>query len=312
MFGTGDFALPTFLRLCETGHQVVALVTQPDRPQGRKQEIIPSAIKVAALERSIPVEQPEDVNLPESLDRIRSYSPELFVTAAYGQILSAPLLEIPRLGGINLHGSILPKYRGASPVARAIQKGDAETGVTVIRMTPRIDAGGMIAFAKTPIEPDETSGELEARLSALGAPLIVDSIASLEAGTAEILPQPSSKVTRAPKLTKDDGRIDWTKPAQTVHNLVRAMQPWPIASTTWGRQGEAGREPIRVIVHRTELCDGEGEPGTVIEAEGDRLVVACGQGAVRLVVVQLPGKKAAPAAEFLRGHRVNPGDRMGT
>jgi methionyl-tRNA formyltransferase len=311
MLGTGDFALPTFVHLCETGHQVVALVTQPDRPQGRKQEIIPSRIKVAAIERGIAVEQPEDVNQPEALERIRGLAPDLLVTAAYGQILSAELLSIPRLGGINLHGSVLPKYRGASPVARAIESGDPETGVTVIRMTPRIDAGGMIAVAKTPIGPDETAGELEERLAELGAPLIVEAVAALESNTAQILPQATAKVTKAPKLRKEDGLIDWSRSAQGVHNLVRAMQPWPTAFTLWKRRDDPTREPLRLIVHKTEPVKGTGAPGEVIEAGGDRLVVAAGQGAVRLLIIQIPGKKAGPVTEFLRGHRIAPGDFMG-
>src|SRR4051812_25854746 len=231
MLGTGDFALPTFLHLVESGHEVAALVTQPDRPQGRKQELIPSQIKRAAIDRGIPVEQPEDVNAPESLAMIRALRPDLLVTAAYGQILSAELLAIPPLGGINLHGSVLPSYRGAAPVARAIQHGETETGVTIIRMTPRVDAGGMIAVARTPIGPDETAGELEDRLSLLGAPLIADAIVALAAGTAQVLPQQKARVTRAPKLRKEDGRIDWSKTSQQVHDLVRAMQPWPVAST---------------------------------------------------------------------------------
>ena len=207
---------------------MAALVTQPDRPQGRKQELIPAPIKRAAEARGIPVLQPEDVNAPESLERIRAIGPDLLVTAAYGQILSADLLSIPRLGGINLHGSVLPAYRGASPVARAIQNGDAETGVTVIRMTPRIDAGGIIAIARTEIGPDETAGELEERLARLGAPLVAQSIAALAAGPVPILPQDKAKVTRAPKLRKEDGLIDWSRPARAVHDLVRAMQPWPV------------------------------------------------------------------------------------
>lgn len=312
MLGTGDFALPTFVHLCETGHTVIALVTQPDRPQGRKQEIIPSPIKRDAQRRGIPVLQPEDVNSPEFLTQLRALEPDLLVTAAYGQILSADLLGISRLGGINLHGSVLPAYRGASPVARAIEHGDLETGVTVIRMTPRIDAGGMLAVARTPIGADETAGELEARLAALGAPLVAQAIAALEAGTATVLPQERARVTRAPKLRKEDGRIDWTKPARAVHNLVRAMQPWPTASTSWTRAAGPAREPLRLIVHRTEPLDRpEATPGEVVEAQGDRLVVAAGEGSVRLLVVQVPGKKPVPAAEFLRGHRVAVGDRMG-
>ncbi len=306
MLGTGDFALPTFEHLCETGHGVVALITQPDRPQGRKQELIPSRIKRAALARGIRVEQPEDVNAPASLDLVRGLDADLLVTAAYGQILSADLLSITPMGGINLHGSILPAYRGAAPVARAIEGGEAETGVTVIRMTPRIDAGGMMAFARTPIGPDETAGELEARLALLGGPMVAEAIAALVAGKAVILPQDRSKVTRAPKLRKEAGRIDWTRSARQVHDLVRAMQPWPVASTTWHRP--AG--PVRLIVHRSQPLEGHGEPGRVLEAHSDRLVIAAGSDAVRLLTVQLEGKKPFPAAEFLRGHHPH-GDRMG-
>ena len=310
MLGTGDFALPLFEHLGDTGHSILALVTQPDRPQGRKQELIPSRIKQSALGRGIPVLQPENVNATGSLDLLRQLEPDLLVTAAYGQILSPDLLSIPRLGGINLHGSILPAYRGAAPVARAIQKGEIETGVTVIRITPRIDAGGMLAFARTPISPDETAGELEDRLAAIGAPLVVQSVAELVHGKARIIPQDRSKVTKAPKLRKEDGLIDWTLPAQAIHDLVRAMQPWPLASTTWISRDSTSKGPLRLIIHKSqpmETCDG-GTPGTIIEAQADRLVVAAGQGALLLLVIQVPGKKPMPAAEFLRGHRARPGD----
>jgi methionyl-tRNA formyltransferase len=311
MFGTGDFALPTFASLIETGHAIVALVTQPDRPQGRKQELVPSRIKQAAEARAILVEQPEDVNAPDSLERIQALDPDLFVTAAYGQILSAALLSIPRLGGINLHGSLLPAYRGAAPVARAIQNGETETGVTVILMTPRIDAGGMIAITRTPIGPNETAGELEERLARLGAPLIRKVVTALTEGRATYLPQDKTKVTKAPKLRKEDGVIDWSQSAQTVHNLVRAMQPWPVASTTWHpRVGRSTGEPLRLIVHKTAVVDIEGAAGEVLVASPDSLIVAAGEGGVAVKVVQVPGKKAAPVADFLRGHRVQPGDRM--
>jgi methionyl-tRNA formyltransferase len=306
MLGTKDFALPTFEHLSETGQNVVGLITQPDRPQGRKQLLIPSPIKEAALARGVRVEQPEDVNAPESLEMVRSLNPDLLVTAAYGQILSAELLSIPPMGGINLHGSILPAYRGAAPVARAIQNGETETGVTVIRMTPKIDAGGMMAFARTPIDPAETSAELEERLAKIGAPLVAQAIDALVAGTAVILPQDRSRVTKAPKLRKEDGVIDWSKSNLEVHNLVRAMQPWPIASTTWQRPDG----PTRLIIHKTEPVEGQGTPGQVLEAFGDRLVVAAGQGAVRLLTVQLEGKKPCPAVEFLRGHQLH-GATMG-
>lgn len=311
MLGTGDFALPTFVHLIETGHDVLGLVTQPDRPQGRKQELIPSRIKQEAIAGGLPVWQPEDVNDAASLDHVRSLRPDLLVTAAYGQILSAELLAIPTLGGINLHGSVLPSYRGAAPVARAIAAGETESGVTVIRMTPRIDAGGMIAVARAPIGPDETAGELEARLAAIGVPLVVDAIAAIVAGTAVVLPQDKALVTRAPKLSKEDGRIDWTRPAQVVHDLVRAMNPWPLASTSWHR-ADGRAEPTRLIVHRTSIADGLGGPGRVIVADKTGLIVAAGGGAIRLVRLQVAGKKPMTAEEFLRGHRVEPGDRMGS
>jgi methionyl-tRNA formyltransferase len=311
MLGTGDFALPTFEHLIATGHTVVALVTQPDRPQGRKQTLIPSLIKQSAQSRKIAVEQPEDVNAPEGLNSIRDLKPDLLVTAAYGQILSATLLSIPRLGGINLHGSILPAYRGAAPVARAIQNGETESGVSVIRMTPKIDAGGIMSIARTQVRPDETAGELEERLAQLGAPLIAEAIAALATGNVVILPQDRSKVTKAPKLRKEDGLIDWSQPAHAIHDLVRAMQPWPVAQTTWQSRSQAPKEPARLIVHKTAVLTGHGSPGDVLEAAGDRLVVAAGLGAVSLLSIQLPGKKPFSAAEFLRGHRVQPGDRMG-
>jgi methionyl-tRNA formyltransferase len=313
MLGTGDFALPTFVQLCETGHRVERLITQPDRPQGRKQELVPSAIKQAALARAIPVDQPEDVNSPDSVERLRALAPDLLVTAAYGQILSAELLAVPRLGGINLHGSILPAYRGAAPVARAIENGETETGVTVIRMTPRIDAGGMIAVARTPIDPDETAGALEARLAALGAPLVVDAIAALAAGRATILSQDKARVTKAPKLRKEDGLIDWSKPARAVHDKVRAMQPWPVAYTYWHHTDPTGApaEPVRLIIHATRPVGGQGPPGTVLAAAEDRFEIGAGDGAVQIVTLQREGKKPGPAAEFLRGHHVRPGDRMG-
>ena len=310
MFGTGDFALPTFHALIEAGHDLRALVTQPDRPQGRKQELIPSPIKLAAIAAKVPIFQPELVNGPESLAIIREFAADLFVTAAYGQILSAELLGVPPMGGINLHGSILPKYRGAAPVARAIQNGEHESGVTVIRMTPRIDAGGMIAIARTPIDPNETAGELESRIAMLGAPVIVDTIAKLQAGTATILPQSREKVTRAPKLSKEDGRIDWSRSATVIHNLIRAMNPWPLAETYW-HPCALGRSPIRLIVHQTRLEDGSGVPGTVLEAARDRLVVAAGSGSVQIVLAQVVGKKAMPTREFLNGNRIAPGDVFG-
>ena len=256
--------------------------------------------------------QPENVNAQDSLEQLRGLKPDLLVTAAYGQILSPELLAIPTFGGINLHGSILPAYRGAAPVARAIQHGESETGVTVIKITPRIDAGGMIAVARTPIGPDETAGELEHRLALLGAPLVAQAVESVATNTATIIPQDRSKVTRAPKLSKEDGVIDWSRPAAAIHNQVRAMQPWPICSTTWISRDPASKGPLRLIIHQTRPVQGinPAPPGTVVEADSDRLIIAAGGDTLRLLTVQVPGKKSLPVIEFLRGHRVLPGDLM--
>ncbi|MFO0958456.1 MAG: methionyl-tRNA formyltransferase [Isosphaeraceae bacterium] len=311
MLGTGDFALPTFERLCDAGRNVVALITQPDRPQGRKQEIIPSPIRLAAERRGVPVHQPESINAPEGVALLRSLRPDLLITAAYGQILSAEVLEVPARGGINLHGSILPAYRGAAPVARAIERGESETGVTVIAMSPRVDAGGMIAFATTTIGLDETAGELEDRLALLGAPLVEAALDDVLEGRAAILPQDPGRVTKAPKLRKEDGRIDWGRPSRQIHNLVRAMQPWPGGFAEFLPPGRS--EPIRLIVHQTAVAEGSGEPGTVVLASesANRLEIAAGSGAVALLKIQIPGKKPTTAAEFLRGYRLAPGDRLG-
>lgn len=309
MLGTGDFAVPTFVKLLDSGLSVVGLVTQPDRPQGRKQELIPAPIKVEAIFRHVPVFQPERINSEEGLALLEELQADMLVTAAYGQILSAEVLSLPKFGGVNLHGSILPAYRGAAPVARAIQSGEKETGVTVIRMSPRVDAGGMIAFAQTAIGPDETAGALEERLAVIGAPLVVEAIQAIVEDRAVVIPQDRSKVTKAPKLAKADGLIDWSRPAQAVHDLVRAMQPWPTAQTFW-HPSTAHRPPIRVIVHRTRPVSAIGEPGKVIDASG-KLVVGAGEGAVEILEIQAVGGKRMPIAEFLRGHPVQPGDRFG-
>ncbi|AMV38928.1 methionyl-tRNA formyltransferase [Planctomyces sp. SH-PL62] len=311
MLGTGDFALPSFEGLADAGFRMLTLVTQPDRPQGRRQELIPSLVKQAAERRGVPVFQPERVNDAEAVEHLRELAPDFLITAAYGQILSAELLGVPSQGALNLHGSILPAYRGAAPVARAIQNGDLESGVTIIQMTPRVDAGGMIAVARTPIEPDETAGELEDRLAKLGVPLLIDAVRAVASGRAEILPQDPALVTKAPKLRKDDGLIDWTRSARQIHDLVRAMQPWPIASTTWTALPWTPKGPVRLIVHKVIPVEGNGEPGTVLAASKDGLVVAAGEGAVQLLVVQAPGKRALSAAEFLRGHHVQVNDKMG-
>src|SRR5690242_5642003 len=236
MMGTGPFAAPTFRALYDTPHEVLALVTQPVRTQPGRRELPPSPMRLVAQEHGTPILDPESINTDEMRAKLAEFRPDLFIVADYGQILSAETLAVAPLGGINLHGSLLPKYRGAAPINWAIYHGEEETGVTVIHITPRVDAGPCLAKAATPIDPDENAAELEARLAVLGAPLILQAIDDLQAGRASAIPQDKSQATRAPRLKKSDGEIDWSRPAQAIKNQVRALEPWPKAFTTWPRE----------------------------------------------------------------------------
>jgi methionyl-tRNA formyltransferase len=308
MMGTGPFAVPTFCGLLETHHEVVALVTSPAKErQGRP---LASPMRAVALDRQVPCFDPDDVNAHESHAQLRSYDADLFVVCDYGQILSAETLATSRLGGINLHASLLPRYRGAAPINWAIYHGEAETGVSVIHMTPRVDAGPVIAQARTPIEPDETAVALEARLAEIGAWLIRRAIDNLEAGELESLPQDPAEASRAPRLKKTDGQIDWNRPAAAIRNLIRAMEPWPKNYTFWRRDDGP---PMRLILGPVgvQTLSNAGVPGTVIAAEGDGLIVAAGCDAIVVRQVQPAGKRQMEIAEFLRGYRLKQGDRLG-
>lgn len=304
--GTGPFAVPTLRRLVAAGHEVALVVTRP--PRGRRAPAAP--MQSAAEELGLPLWQPETVNAPEAVARLEALAADLLVVCDYGEILKPAALAAARLGGINLHGSLLPRYRGAAPVQRAVLNGDAETGNTVIHMIPRLDAGPCLGVQRTAIDPDETAGELETRLAAMGADLVAEVIAKLAAGSAEPVPQDPAEATTAPRLGKDEGAIDWSRSAQAIKDHIRGMQPWPRAFTDV-RQPVRG-EPLRLIVHRGAVVDAwePAAPGTVLVADS-RLVVAAGSGAVELIEVQAPGKRAMPAADFLRGHPLTPGDRMG-
>ncbi len=311
MLGTGPFAVPAFAGLYETHHAVVALVTRPLRaePGGRPAPIGP--VRDIAHEHGTPVFDPEDVNAPESRARLLGFEPDLLVVCDYGQILSAETLAAARLGGVNIHGSLLPKYRGAAPVNWAIYHGETETGVSVIHMTPQLDAGPVIAQGRTPIDPDETSVEVEKRLSEIGAWLVRRAIDAVEAGRLEALPQDSRLASKAPRLKKTDGLIDWSRPAGAIKNQIRAVQPWPKAYTFWRRPGGP---PLRLILGPVAVVnapDASAPPGKVLEAAGDRLVVAAGNGGVQVTSIQPAGKRQLSVEEFLRGYRVRPGDRLG-
>jgi methionyl-tRNA formyltransferase len=317
MMGTGLFAEPTFEAILAGPHPVVGLVTQPDRAAGAVRGTTRQTgrgLKAMALERGAPVYQPESVNTPEGVAQLRDWRPDLLVVAAYGQILSRDVLAVPPHGGINVHASLLPKYRGAAPIAWALYHGETRTGVTIIKMSVALDAGDMLAQEAVEVGPDETAGEVEARLAPLGARLAVQAIGQIEAGTVQGRKQDPALVTKAPKLTKEHGVIDWTRPAAAVCNQIRAMQPWPTAYTYWHR---AGQPPLRLILLRATARPArpheQGQPGAILALGNDLsgLRVAAGDGVVEVHELQPDGKRRMSAADFLRGRRPQSGDRLG-
>jgi methionyl-tRNA formyltransferase len=303
-FGTPEFAVPTLDALLASRHTVVGAVTQPDKPRGRGQKTSHAPVKARALAAGVPLLQPDRLKDPAILDSLSALQADLGVVAAYGKILTDAVLAIPRLGLINVHASLLPRYRGAAPVHRAIMAGDRETGVTIMRVVKALDAGPMLATATRAIGIDETSVEVERDLARLGAPLLVSIADDLAAGRAHEQPQDDGAATYAHRLTKADGIIDWRWPADRVHNLVRGLHPWPHAFTFLGGD--------RFIVMRSSASDAAAAdaPGTILEARGDRLVVAAGAGALRILEIQAEGKRPMTARDFLAGHRLAPGDRF--
>jgi methionyl-tRNA formyltransferase len=304
-FGTPEFAVPTIDALLRSPHQVVGVVTQPDRPRGRGQKTTAGPVKSRAATAGLPTLQPERLKDQSFLDALTALRADLGVVAAYGKILTDAVLATPRLGMVNVHASLLPKYRGAAPVHRAILAGDFETGVTIMRVVKALDAGPMLAKVVTAIGLDDTSDEIERDLAWLGADLLVTTLDALAAGRAHETPQQDAEATYAHRLTKDDGIVDWKRSAVDIHNQIRGLHPWPHAFT-YGR----GR---RVILHRSASAaedSAAGEPGTVIEASGDGLVVATGAGGLRILVMQAEGKRPMSVRDFLAGHHLTPGDRF--
>ena len=305
-FGTPEFAVPSLEALIRSDHRVAAVVSQPDRPKGRGQQLQPTPTKMVAQAAGIPVIQPARIKDEAFLAQIREFRPDLGVVVAFGRILPDALLSVPRLGMINVHASVLPRYRGAAPIQRAVLAGDAETGVTIMRVETELDAGPTFAVATVPIPPDATSGDVERTLAHLGAELLLPVVDDLAAGRAIETPQDHSRATLAPKITKDEGIIDWTLPAGVVHNRVRGLQPWPLASTRLA--GE------RLVLRRTAPADARNAdltPGTVIRAHGDELIVACGGGtALRVLELQPEGRRTMTAREFLAGRGALEGSRF--
>jgi methionyl-tRNA formyltransferase len=322
LMGTGPFAVPTFRALLDGPHEVLALVTQPDREgPGRRRESSPA--RLLAESRGLPVLQPPKANAPESVAHLRTLAPDLFVVADFGQILSAELLSVPRLGAVNVHASILPRHRGAAPVQHAVWAGDDETGVTIFRLEPKLDAGPVLAVVRTPIGDRETAGGLEARLAELAVPAVREVVDGLEAGTLVPIPQDHAAATKAPKLTKSDGVVDWTASPRAIDRHVRAMQPWPRPATLL--HAKNGNEPLRrLLILEVQPCEvprgaAGAVPGTIVAFESDRFVVRTGPeegagadtGAVAVLRVQPEAKRAMSTAEYLRGRVVQVGDRCG-
>jgi methionyl-tRNA formyltransferase len=305
-FGTPAFAVPTLDALVASRHQVIGVVTQPDRPRGRGHKTSDAPVKSRAVAADLPILQPERLKDPAFVDAFAAWSADLAVVAAYGKILPESLLATPRFGMINVHASILPRYRGAAPVHRAIIAGERETGVTIMRVVKALDAGPMLARARRAIAPDETSETVEASLAEMGASLLVRVVDRLSEDRAEERPQDDSEATYAHRLTKEDGAIDWSLSAERIHNLVRGLHPWPHAYSFIGDR--------RFIILRTDPPSQEtpsNQPaGTVIEAAADRLIVATGDGTLRILQLQVEGKRPMGIREFLAGHRLEAGARF--
>ncbi len=306
-FGTPEFALPTLDALLASRHTVVGVVTQPDRPRGRGQKMSDAPVKARAVATGLPLLQPDRMKDPAFLEAFASWNADLGVVAAYGRILTDAILAIPRLGMINVHASLLPRYRGAAPVHRAVIAGDLETGVTIMRVVKALDAGPMLAKVRVGIRPDETSAELERELAQHGAALLARVVDDLGDGAVQDTMQEEAEVTYAHRITKGDGVIDWTWPAARVHNLIRGLHPWPHAFSFV--QGK------RIILRRSEthLTDPTHvthPAGTILEADGDRLIIATGDGLLRIVEIQAEGKRPMNVRDFLAGHRLTAGDRF--
>jgi methionyl-tRNA formyltransferase len=302
-FGTPDFATPALRALIGEGHDVVAVVTQPDRPQGRsRSELVPPPVKVVALEEGIPVLQPDRPRGDEFLATLRAFEPELSVVVAYGHILRQDLIDLPRLGTVNIHASLLPRWRGAAPIQAAILAGDAETGITIQRLVLELDAGPVLLALRTPIAPDETSGELTERLSEMGAEAIVEAVDLIALDAIEEVPQDATKVTVAPKIHRDQARLRYDLPAPEIARAIRAYDPKPGA---WGIMN--GTE-VRLFGARA-VTDRHGDPGEVLELGEGGMVIACGTGAIAVETVHPAGKRRLASLDWAQGRGVAVGDR---
>ena len=305
--GTPEFAVPSLELLAGGPHRIAAVYTRPDQPAGRGRRMAASPVKSAAVDLGLPVEQPESLRARAARERLAAYRPDLVVTAAYGLILSPDVLAVPPAGCINVHASLLPRWRGAAPVQHALLAGDVETGVTIMQMDHGVDTGGILLARACPVRPDETAGSLTERLARIGAEALAEAMTGLAAGRIAPRPQDDSAATLAPRIRKADALLDWSCDAQDLERRVRAFAPWPTAFTL------AGEERLRIL--RAEaLADAHPHrpaPGTVLRAGAPGIEVQAGSGRLRILRLQRPGKQPMNAREFLNGRRVEPGQRLG-
>ena len=324
--GTPDFARAALEKIIEAGHEVVLVVTQPDKPKGRSGELQISDVKACALEHNLPVFQPERIKLPENVAELRKYEADIYVVAAFGQILSQEILDMPKFGCVNIHASLLPEYRGAAPIQQAILDGKKETGVTIMQMAAGMDTGDILIQRTIPISEDETGGGLFDKLAILGGELIVDALPKIERGELTPVPQDEEKATKCGKLSKDMGKIDFTQPAETIRNLVRGLNPWPSAFTSLNKKtfkiwkAKALME-LEFRQMAKEFADGKDEERTNLVQEGacgcvvavlkDSFVVLTGEGYLQIFEVQLEGKKRMAASDFLLGYKMEVGTKLG-
>ncbi len=290
--GTPDFAVQT-LRALIAHHEVIGVVTQPDRPAGRNRQIQPSPIKQVALEAGIPVLQPERIRRPEAIAELKQWSPDVYIVAAFGQILPQTVLDIPPHGSVNVHASLLPRWRGAAPIQAVIRAGDAQSGVTIMKMDAGLDTGPMLRARAIPLATDETGASLHDKLAVLGAELLIDTLPDYLNGTITPQPQDDSLTTYAPMMKKEEGNVDWTQPASAIERLIRAFTPWPGTYTYWNGQ------MLKVL--SADVMAGSAQTGQIVTTR-DGVAVGTGEGLLRLRQIQLAGKKAMSADDFARGH----------
>lgn len=301
--GTPDFAVPTLTEIIGQGHEVVSCYTRAPAQAGRGLDLKPSPVHRAAERFGIPVFTPKTLKTDEAAEVVASHQADVAVVVAYGMILPQAILDLPELGCLNLHASLLPRWRGAAPIQRAIMAGDAESGICVMKMEAGLDTGPVGMVEKLAIGPDMTAGELHDRLASLGADLMVRALAALGRGGLQFTPQPVEGVTYAAKIANAEAKLDWARPAQQIHDLVRGLSPFPGAFA----EVDLGKGPERLKILRTALAGGAAEPGTLLDGEG---TIACAEGAVRLLQVQRAGRAPMSGSEFLRGARLDPGHRI--